>query len=87
MVGWQPNYSNPRFKRMERAMRRRRRTAIRFFIQLFCIIIVIVSLYIAFARGDFSTLLIENNPKVTRETKTDSFNGTSKIEYVITENN
>lgn len=85
MVGWQPNYSNPRFKRMERAMRRRRRAAIRFFIQLFCIIIVVISLYIAFAHGDFSTLLIENNPKVTRETKTDSFNGTSKIEYVITE--
>ena len=58
MMGWQPN---PNFKRMERAMRRRRRGAIRFFIQLFCIIIVVVSLYIAFAHGDFSTLLIENN--------------------------
>lgn len=85
MMGWQPNYSNPNFKRMERAMRRRRRAAIRFFIQLFCIVIVIVSLYITFAHRDFSTLLIENNSGVTRETKTDSFNGSSKIEYVITE--
>lgn len=85
MVGWQPNYSNPRFKRMERTMRRRQRAAIRFFIQLFCIIIVVISLYIAFAHGDFSTLLTENNPVVTREVKTDSFGGISKTEYLITE--
>lgn len=87
MMGWQPNYSNPSFRRMERAMRRRRRIVMRYFIKLFCLIIAVIGLYIAFAHGDFSTLLIEDKPAVTREVKTDSFNGTSKIEYLITENN
>lgn len=87
MMGWQPNYSNNYFKHMERIKRRRRRVAIYLFIQFFCIIIVVISLCIALSREDLSTSLIENNSEISVETKTDSFNGTSKIEYVITENN
>jgi hypothetical protein len=46
MVGWQPNYSNPDFIRMDREFRRKARMRRMLMRKIYCIIYIIITLAI-----------------------------------------
>ena len=46
MVGWQPNYSNPDFLRMEKEFRKRRRSKRMLIRRICCIVYIIITIAI-----------------------------------------